>query len=179
MEECNKAVEDLDLREVLTCSAYHARLEMSMTKNLKALDLVATAGERPGSVWRLQYCRSSVIWSYGLETELQYFMSWSRIIRNSYLSMSAIHPVFILCRPCLQATFFTRPRSILSWPKSSTGIRARRYGSALSRVSRPERRDGLKAHLEEHKVFRRPRRRFSTSAAAMHGHLTPPKPGEE
>ncbi len=32
---------------------------------------------------------------------------------------------------------------------------------------------------QDYRLFPRARRRFSASAVAMHGHLTPPKPGEE
>src|SRR6266536_3259762 len=78
--------------------------------------------------------------------------------------------------------------------RTSLSIR-RCYGSSARQQPPPLRRDGTFGGLNEfkryywrrggdtighnHRNFARTRRRFSASAPGQHGHIDPPKPGEE
>lgn len=56
---------------------------------------------------------------------------------------------------------------------------ARHYSNDLANVWRPNTTADTVWPIGRSEGFPTPRRKFSASAAASHGHLTPPKPGEE
>ncbi|KAK0510504.1 hypothetical protein JMJ35_006936 [Cladonia borealis] len=88
--------------------------------------------------------------------------------------------MFIACRPTLAVSLSTRAiKSTILYPIPSRDLssirRCGRDGSLLLEIARP-RRPGC---ISEQKLFPKARRRFSSSPVALHGHLDPPKPGEE
>ena len=98
---------------------------------------------------------------------------------TEHRSRSALS-MFIACRPTLAVSLSTRAiKSTILYPIPSRDLPSIRRcgldGSLLLEIARP-RRPGC---ISEQKLFPKARRRFSSSPVALHGHLDPPKPGEE
>lgn len=91
----------------------------------------------------------------------------------------------LVARPtlCTYSTFAKRaasttPRQLGTF--TSPFVFARRQRGKEAWISfRAHRSDGLSQSLKNYELYWWGRRRFSSSPVSMHGHLTPPKPGEE
>lgn len=97
-----------------------------------------------------------------------------------YLFRSALS-MFTACRPprAVSLSFWAVKSAISQPPISRNASSIRRCShdtSSLLEIARTQRRPGC---TSEQKIFPKPRRRFSSSPVAMHGHIDPPKPGEE
>ena len=102
---------------------------------------------------------------------------FSRLAEYSFRSALSM---YIACRPTLAVSLSTRAiKSTILYPIPSRDLssirRCSHNASSLLEIARP-RRPGC---TSEQKLFPKARRRFSSSPVAMHGHLDPPKPGEE
>ena len=89
--------------------------------------------------------------------------------------------MFKACRPPHAVSLSFRAIKVtISHPASSRNVssirRCSHNASSLPEIARIQRRPRC---ISEQQIFPKPRRRFSSSPVAMHGHLDPPKPGEE
>ena len=99
---------------------------------------------------------------------------------TEYRSRSPLS-MFVACRPPRAVSLSCRAiRSTISHPvpcpKHSAIKTCSHKASSLLQIAGSQRRPGC---ISEQKLFPKARRRFSSSPVAMHGHLDPPKPGEE
>ena len=88
-----------------------------------------------------------------------------------YIARQAPRAVGICCR----SSYAT---SVALLPSRHTAS-SRNYSNDVSVWHLKERLTRTTGAFGRQTLYSRARRRFSTSPVAMHGHLTPPKPGEE
>lgn len=98
--------------------------------------------------------------------------SGSNISHSESRPITQIHHIAM---PCLQATATSSSSSSLAPRHNSLHSSHRTTQELWSRTGITRAR----FPAGDNKTFERTRRRFSTSPLTMHGHLTPPNPGEE
>lgn len=101
------------------------------------------------------------------------------ITLNPLLASMMIARPTLCTYPILARRFASRTPRLLGTITSPV-THARRQRSNEAWISfRAHRPHKTSQYLENHRLYRRGRRRLSSSSIAMHGHLTPPRLGEE
>ena len=88
-----------------------------------------------------------------------------------YIARQVPRTVGLFCRSEYATSINLLPSRYAAWARTYSND-----ASDLHFEGRPARMTG---GYGKHKLYTRARRRFTTSPVVMHGHLTPPKPGEE
>lgn len=137
---------------------------------------LADAGDRPASGSRQRHhCADHQLFATApkiharlskLHSSLRELGMWNSI------------PLSCLFRPCTRSTVPFARRTV-SYIKRPVAASAQYYRTDCRQQAQASTGTDLAKFSKEHRVFPVPRRRFSTSSVSMHGHLTPPKPGEE